>query len=244
MKFKKIVRNTSSEVIVKQILESLEQGDLKPGQKLPSEREMSELFGVCRASVREAARALTLMGYLDVYQGKGAYLKEELPVRTDSAERLNRAMVASNSLDLVDMRNMLECKAAYQAAARAQPAQIAEIKRSVDKMRRFRADVGKFLEADLEFHMAVIRASNNQLLREIMELIHPRVVKDRREFLGAEELRVADCIRTSTRTLEAIDQGDSEAAMASLSEHLNLVNQEIREVVLSQGQPAKKAKAG
>jgi GntR family transcriptional repressor for pyruvate dehydrogenase complex len=119
MKFQKISKSTSSEIIVEQILDQVRDGNLQSGQKLPPEREMAEMFGVCRSSVREATRALTLMGYLGVFHGKGAFLKEDHPEGELTDYGMNKAISAVDSLDLVDIRNVLECKAASLAAAKA-----------------------------------------------------------------------------------------------------------------------------
>jgi GntR family transcriptional repressor for pyruvate dehydrogenase complex len=198
MKFKKINRTTSSEVIVRQIQQSIDNGDLKPGDKLPSEREMSEMFGVCRASVREASRALTVMGYLEVFQGKGAFLKDRLPNGDDGAGRLERALAAGDSLDLVDMRNLLECKAVALAATRARPEQLASLKKVVARMQSSKSDPIAFYEADLDFHNRLADASNNQILKEIMALMATRMEESRKGFLGAEEIRVEACLKTAS----------------------------------------------
>ena len=146
MKFQKISKPTSSEIIVEQILEQVREGVLEPGQKLPTERELAEMFGVCRSSVREATRALTLMGYLKVFQGKGAFLREDFTSGGLSTYRLNQAFTAVDSLDLVDIRNVLECKAASLAADRADSSQIAALDRAGDEDVGLYGQRGGFLQ--------------------------------------------------------------------------------------------------
>ena len=243
MKFKKINRTTSSEVIVQQIQESVKKGDLRPGDKLPSEREMSEMFGVCRASVREASRALTLMGYLEVFQGKGAYLKEQLPSGDDAVERLDRALAAGDSLDLIDMRNLLECKAVALAATRALPRQLARVGKAVGRMEKTRLDRKAFYQADLDFHTSLAEASNNEILKEMMALLASRMVEDRQDFLGAEEIRVDACLNTARQVHESLLAGDAQAAVARMSEHLRLVSGEIEDVVQGSMTQSKSARS-
>ncbi len=79
MVFEAIRKATAPEMVVAQILNKLKKGDLKPGGQLPSQRELAQLLGVGRSSVREAVNALTVMGYLDVRQGKGTFIRQELP---------------------------------------------------------------------------------------------------------------------------------------------------------------------
>ena len=76
MSFKTIKKESTLEVIIQQIKEQIKKGILKPGEKLPSEREMASLLGVSRASIREAIKALSFSGYLEVIQGKGTYILE------------------------------------------------------------------------------------------------------------------------------------------------------------------------
>ena len=71
MSFTTIKRESTLEVIVQQIKDQIKKGILKPGEKLPSERELASLLGVSRTSVREAIKALSFSGYLEVIQGKG-----------------------------------------------------------------------------------------------------------------------------------------------------------------------------
>ncbi len=230
MKFQKINKTTSSEMIVEQILEQVREGVLGPGQKLPPERELAEMFGVCRSSVREAARALTLMGYLDVYQGKGAFLKENIPDEDLSTDRLNQAFIAVDSLDLVDIRNVLECKAASLAATRADSTQTAALDRAVMKMSALVDQKAGFYKADLEFHQALARASNNAVLMEIMNLLWTKIVRDRDDFLGFSGEK-QECLNTARKVAAAVGAGSSEEAAGAMSEHLNVVSTDIAETL-------------
>jgi GntR family transcriptional repressor for pyruvate dehydrogenase complex len=229
--FKKINRATSSEVIVKQILEEAASGRLQPGAKLPPEREMAEMFGVCRASVREATRALTLMGYLEVYQGKGAFLKADPPNNGQPADRLGRALGAVDSLDLIDIRNLLECKAAALAAERTDPDQLEAIQMAVKRMGEDLDQETGFYQADLEFHQALAQASSNQVLIEIMSLIRDKMVQDRDRVLGFQAGDRADCLATAEKVLEAVRSGEGEEAAKRMDLHLRTVVWEVERVV-------------
>lgn len=232
--FKKINRTTSSEVIVEQILEEVASGRLAPGAKLPPEREMAEMFGVCRASVREATRALTLMGYLEVFQGKGAFLRKDPPVNGQPADRLGRALGAADSLDLIDIRDILECKAAALAAERADQGHLAAIQEAVDRMEAEQGDGAGFHQADLEFHQALAQASRNQVLIEIMSLIREKMVRDRDRFLGFEVGDRAECRATARKVVEALKEGKKEEAVKRMEEHLQVVTGEVERVVKGQ----------
>ena len=237
MKFEKISRVTSSEVIVEQILDQVNNGSLKPGQKLPTEKEMSEMFGVCRASVREAVRALALMGHLEVHQGKGAYLLDSPQGEDPSAGRLGAALAAVDSLDLVDLRNLLECKAVALAADRATPAQLKEIEKALDKMEGCLGRPEEFYQADLNFHVTVTRASNNQVLMEMMNVIGGHMTKDRETFLGEGDLHTGDCLATAREVYRAVERGSAREAVGRMAEHLALVTDEIQRVIAGAPRP-------
>ena len=226
MKFQKINKTTSSEIIVEQVLDQIRDGSLEPGQKLPPERELAQMFGVCRSSVREATRALTLMGYLDVYQGKGAFLKDVLPDESLSADRLNHALSAVDSLDLVDIRNVLECKAAALAAERADSSQKAAIDRAVMRMSGYVNEKAAFYKADLEFHQALAQASNNAVLIEMMNLLWTKIVHDRDDFLGFLGEK-PECLKTAQEVAAAVQANDREGAVRAMTDHLNVVSADI-----------------
>ena len=97
MKFQAIRRSTTPEMVIGEILKSVKSGQLKPGDKLPPERELTQMFGVGRSSIREAITALALMGYLDVTQGKGAFLKDDIPSGDLSAAQLNEVLAAEGA---------------------------------------------------------------------------------------------------------------------------------------------------
>jgi len=235
MLFEKIDRRTTSEKIVQQILLSIDEGKLQPGDKLPSERELSEMFGVGRAPVREAIRALTLMGYLSVYQGKGAYLKNDMPLERISTEGLDKALAAGDSLELVDIRNLLECKAVALACDRAGDRSLSALKSAVDAMAAGADDVSAFYAADLEFHQALAEASGNAILIEIMNILRARVTQDRESVLGFSGEGRNDCVNTARQVYEAIEKGERELAVRRMTQHLNLVSNELEDILKSAG---------
>lgn len=87
MKFALIQKNKAPVMIVRQILMSLETGEIKPEEKLPPERELAKMFGVGRSSVREAIGVLVVMGFLEVIQGKGTYVRKDACVIFESIKR-------------------------------------------------------------------------------------------------------------------------------------------------------------
>ena len=77
--------DSAPERVVKQILKNLEAGHMQPGEQLPTQEKLAEIFGVGRSSIREATNALSIMGYLKIIQGKGTFISEKLPVDKSSS---------------------------------------------------------------------------------------------------------------------------------------------------------------
>lgn len=231
MQFEKINKATSSEIIVHQILDGVTSGRIKPGDKLPTERELSAMFGVCRASVREATRALTLMGYLEVFQGKGAFLRRDVARDQLSSERLSGALAAVDSLDLVEIRDVLECKAVALASSRATASQLEAISLQVARMDELIDDPADFYEADLEFHRTLAEASNNEVLVEIMHLLRTKMIEDRDGFLGFSGGDRSACADSARHVFRAVKQGRRDQAVEEMSRHLNLVTGEVEDII-------------
>jgi GntR family transcriptional repressor for pyruvate dehydrogenase complex len=110
---------TAPEIVVEQILTKLQSGEIATGARLPSQRALAQSFGVGRSSMREALNALAVMGYIDVQQGRGTFIAQQLPDATPPVSKLQAALKAGSLLDVIELRETLECKAAELAAERS-----------------------------------------------------------------------------------------------------------------------------
>ncbi|GAF94726.1 unnamed protein product, partial [marine sediment metagenome] len=167
MSFTTIKRESTLEVIVQQIKDQIKKGILKPGEKLPSERELASLLGVSRTSVREAIKALSFSGYLEVIQGKGTYVLE---MSTKYDEIVNFFSGFSNySLDyLMEARIMLEGEFARLAALNASQEEIDLIEKIFNEIDSSE-DLNSFVVKDLEFHLTIAKATHNPFMDGLMK---------------------------------------------------------------------------
>lgn len=133
MKIKQVEAISASDTVVKQILANIESGDLQPGDRLPTQEQLGEMFGVGRSSIREATNALAIMGYLEITQGRGTFIKSTTPTTTVATG--TAAMFGDNPdlINLLDMREILECHAIVLAAERASEDQLSNLKRAIDR---------------------------------------------------------------------------------------------------------------
>lgn len=166
----KVARVSTVDAVIDEIRTQIHSGEWVPGDRLPSEAELTKSLGISRASLREATRALVHAGLLAVRQGDGTYV-----VAVDEAAvALNRKIANSKSAEVIEVRRGLDASAVPLAAARRTKADLVIMRQALDD-RRAGADSGDldaFIEADLRFHMAVARAAHNELLGDLYESLN------------------------------------------------------------------------
>jgi GntR family transcriptional repressor for pyruvate dehydrogenase complex len=207
----------SSEV-TRRLLDYLISGHVKPGERLPSERQLAETLGVGRSHVRQAIKSLTVLGLVDARQGDGTYLK-----RTDSpllplAIEWGLLLGAKRSQDLVEARAELEVLLAGLAAERRDEASLDEMRRCVEVMQGT-TDNDEFVRADVDFHLAIARSTGNQSLYQIMKSIRSLMQ------VWIHRVAYAPGTRPATWTehaavLEAIEAADPGAARRAMVGHM------------------------
>ena len=152
--------------VAKRLIEEILSGQFVPGARMPSERQMAEAFGVPRSTMREALKALSLIGLVEVRQGDGTYLR-----RTDSAllpEVIEWGLLLGEkrTMDLVEARQEIEVVLAGFAAARRSDQDLEYLRNAMRRMEASQT-MAEFVDADVEFHMRVAEASGNLVLRDV-----------------------------------------------------------------------------
>ncbi|GAI15908.1 unnamed protein product [marine sediment metagenome] len=218
MSFEIIKKESTLEVIVQQIKNQIKKGILKPGEKLPSERELASLLGVSRTSVREAIKALSFSGYLEVIQGKGTYILE---IATQYDEIVNFFSEFSNySLDyLMEARIMLEGEFARLAAANANQKEIDVIERVFNEICNSK-DTNTFFVKDLQFHLTIAKATHNPIMNGLMKIIVEMLYKETQKIIKISEDTRENTIETTRDLVQAIKQRDAEKAKELMSKHI------------------------
>ena len=166
-----------SDRIVDQVEELIRNESLKPGDRLPSEREMAQLLAVSRPSLREAVRILEARGRLSVRHGLGVF------VEAPRSERELRAALAETELtlnELYAMREVLEVPAAGWAAENVTDAQLAEIRTALDTLNAGgeadTVDYDDLRRLDAHFHLLIVAAADNRFLRQTSNVLHGIIV--------------------------------------------------------------------
>ncbi len=224
-----------SEEIVEQIKGLIAGGDLKPGDRIPSERELAAMLGVSRPSVREAIMVLDALGFLEARQGGGTYVRS----LTDSgiAEPLASLVEKKDPVmlrSLVEVRMGLESWSAYLAAQRAEPAEIDEMRRLYTIMEKQASRGGWDSEIDAQFHYVITAASHNSLqmhlLDSIHSLFHTTIQVALTEFYQQEGY-LEKLLSHHRDILEAIATREPERARQKMMEHLTMVEEKMAQLL-------------
>jgi GntR family transcriptional repressor for pyruvate dehydrogenase complex len=223
----KLVRTSRLyEQIVQQIEESILHGDLKPGDQLPAERELAQRFGVSRTAVREAVKALREKGLVEAYSGRGTFITDG----TSQAVRQSLDLMAKigqpeGSTHLAEVRAILEPEIAALAATRAQESDLATMREAFAVMESAGQNPDAFIEADLDFHLALAEAAANPLILSLIDSIVGLLREQRMRIFNVEggpERGQAH----HKRILEAMERRDPEMARAAMRAHLEQVRQD------------------
>lgn len=224
-----------SEEIVEQIKALISKGELKPGDRVPSERELAAMLGVSRPSVREAIMVLDAMGFLESRQGGGTFVRTLTDATiSDPLARLVEKKDPVMLRALAEVRMGLESWSAYLAAKRAEPAEIEEMRRLYKVMEEQAGSGGWDPEVDAEFHYTITAASHNSLQMHVLDsihsLFHTTIQVALMEFYR-QEGHTEKLLIQHRSIMEAIAAHDPERAREKMMEHLTMVEDKMAELL-------------
>ncbi len=153
------------------------QGRLKPGQRLPSERVLCQQFGVGRSSLREALRCLSMVGILNARVGEGTSVAKNDARFIEKSLEWSLMTEQRETEDLLKVRIALEGAVAADAAANAQPDDLLRLEHLLARMSECLKNQAQFAKLDLEFHVALAKASDNALLYSLLSTIRSHLVR-------------------------------------------------------------------
>jgi GntR family transcriptional repressor for pyruvate dehydrogenase complex len=215
--------------VARRIIDYLLSGQLEPGDRIPSERQLAEALGVGRSLLREALKSIALLGLVEVRPGDGTFLvraeSELLPKAIEWGLLLGEQQVA----DLMEARHLLEVLVAGLAAERRTPADIAMLRTYYGQMQAA-PDTTSFVAADMAFHLRVAEAANNGSLLKIMASIRAllRVWIDRVRSAEPDNRRSTE---EHAAILLALEAGDPEDARAAMEVHMASATRRLLETV-------------
>ncbi|MBD0851724.1 FadR/GntR family transcriptional regulator [Maribacter arenosus] len=228
MKFEtltKVENKTLQKEIISKIRDLINYKNLEPGDKLPSERMLSEKFGVSRSNLREAIQRLEFYGLLKSKPQSGTFIADIGPVAMKGMLNDILELEAPDFKCLVETRILLELKTARLAALRRTEEDLAQMKNALDA---YSAKVMKGEDAvqeDLLFHLSIAKAGGNSSLHTFMLIITPGIITNFEKYHVCDEDRAFKGIQEHNAIYEAIKSQDPKLAKERMKVHFKMLYQ-------------------
>lgn len=222
-------RNSLSEDIVDRLLSLIRERELRPGDKLPPERELAAMMEVSRPSLREALRALAIMNIIEIRQGDGTYVSSLEPKLLMAHLDFVFTLTDATYLELFEARRILEAGIVMLAAERITDEEIADLEACVERSAENIHNAQAILESDLELHETIAKVAKNEILEQFMVSIRQlgRVSRSRTvELKGVPEQSVQD----HREIVQALKSRDPKAARRAMLRHLYNVETKLQQL--------------
>jgi GntR family transcriptional repressor for pyruvate dehydrogenase complex len=211
----------STEHVITYVRDLIAKGELRPGDRLAAERDLSTQLGVSRPTVRAGLRALSAMGVIQSRHGSGTYIPDGPPTLGSEPLRFLAALHGLSREEMYEARRVLEVSAAGLAAERASAEHIAGIAEEVASLFASIEDPQEFLVHDIRFHRAVAAASGNQIVASLVEMVSALYYEQRRETAAqATDRNLRDAADLHRSIYQAIRKHDVDQAQALMHQHL------------------------
>ncbi len=221
---KKVSKNTVAAQVITQLTDLIRGGSLRPGDRLPSEREMSEQLGVSRPPIREALRAIEYAGIIETRYGDGIYVKSDIfPTGTDP---LFSSLLNQYTLEeMIEMRKIIELASVKLAIERATDDDVEAIREAQRRGGASLGDMDRFIEYDFAFHSSIAETSRNSLLFKSVKTMRTLMSEFNHELLVRRSYR-ENVNDQHALICDALERRDTAAAVAAMDSHLmNVVDQ-------------------
>lgn len=223
--FNTVKPNRMFQDVVDQIQDAILRGEIKPGEKLPPERDLKVMFSISRGTLREALRVLEQKGLIKIQLGVGggAVVRSVTPkIIMDGLSLMVRSQDISLK-DLQEFRCGIETdvvRLAVQRATEEGIAQLRDILQQAEKALDEHAGWEAYVDADAKLHMTLARISENAVYEYIQTGIHENINRYYAEFLERDESVLRKHFMDLTRIVDAVEQDDEEEACAAMRLHL------------------------
>lgn len=218
--FTEIVIETPVDKIINQIKQLISSGQLKPGDRLPSERMLSERFGIGRTSVRDAIRKLEFYGILKTLPQSGTIVAGFGVAALEGLISDVLQLEGTDFHSLVETRHILECNSAKFAALRRTDEDIAALESSLVSYKAAVDGGGEAVEEDLMFHLKIAEASKNSALKSLMLIIIPDILNYFKQHKVCGDGRSGKAVSEHEMIIERIKDQDTLGVEKAMQAHL------------------------
>ncbi|MFI6875720.1 FadR/GntR family transcriptional regulator [Streptomyces sp. NPDC050400] len=214
--------------VSRRLIDYLMSGEVQPGDRIPSERQLTEMLGVNRPTVREAIKSLGFLGLLEIRQSSGTYFRGSDSDVLYRLFELGLVLGERGAKDMVQARAELEIVVAGLAAEARDDAGVDLLRARLAVMRECPDD--EFAEADTAFHAALAELSGNSVLRDMLKGMRAMIQRGWVERTGAvrsREVAYADHVPI----FEAVEKGDTPGARAAMAQHMEGASRRLMEAL-------------
>lgn len=229
MDFKAVKSVNLSLQVAEDIIMMIEEGKLKPGDKLPTETLLAEKFGISRGILREALTVLQYKGYISRKPKDGTYIRE-LPEPSSINDSLINSFKKASYRDLIEMREALEQKIVELAVKNASDEDIEEIETFLVNVDVLKGDNSLM---DSDFHLRLAQLSKNILLSNFIDIYYD-LIRELGEISFKNKKRKIEVIEEHKNILRAIKSRDVELAKNAILAHLTMVEKSIDSIIIDQ----------
>ena len=217
--------------VIEYIRGEIRKGNLRRGERLPSERDLADLLGISRNSVREALRTMSMMGFVNSVHGAGNYVSCDLEKNLSESLRMMLMLGETNFLQVSQLRRGLEAETARLAASHILPSQLAQLDNLVQQMRE-EPDAAKASKYDREFHRLLCEAAGNRLIRSMFSAMYSTVS----EFITTMYTRIVSQDEprrmlhdAHQQVVDALRRKDEDGAIRAIWYHFEIVDAAIEQ---------------
>jgi len=218
--------------VVERLSGRIRRGDFKPGDKLPTESEITRAFGVSRTVVREAMSRLQAAEMVETRHGIGTFVREGaggMPFRIDAVDM----GTLSELIAILELRMSVEAEAAALAAERRSAADLAAMRRALDTFARQVRQAKNAVSADFRFHLSIAQAAGNRhfadLIRYLGTMLFPRTTVNAARLAGEKKVAYLERVnREHEKVYDAIARRAPDAARSAMRAHLNHSRERLR----------------
>jgi len=214
-----IPRQVISEQVAQRILGLIQQGEFDPGQRLPGERDLAEQLGVSRPILREALRALSILGVLIKRQGSGVYVSPLSPEVLLAPLQFFISVGPPHQQSLSEARIIMESGIVRLATERMTPETLGRLRACIEEAEGNSDDPALWLQTDLEFHRLIVESANNPFLTKVAQSFQVLGKASRETAVKVAGVRQQSQLEHK-RILTALEQGDPVGAEAAMRQHL------------------------
>jgi len=234
MIFKEVKQVSVTDKIIEQIKNLIINDTLKPGESLPSEEKMASQMGVGRGTLREALKVLIYLGFIE-RKNKTTFVSPNVIKRLHPRDIIESFKKHRNIMEMIELRKIIEPEASAYAAVRANPKEVEEIEKAYRLMVEYENELELFINQDNIFHLAVVEATDNSVLLDIMKGIQKLMKQNQSLILKKSKKIKPRSLDFHRKIFSAIKDGNADLARKCMLNHIIDIEKEMYRILKGDG---------